>query len=86
MSGKLGLGSPWSRSAIPPDERAAIEALIPDAWRINVTAHNGSPASFDLSAYGPHDYPYQPSLRWENRHDVAHAAREMARLIPRMMP
>ncbi len=37
MTAKLGLSSPWTRAAFTDEQRAEIEARIPDGCRIVVT-------------------------------------------------
>jgi len=73
---KLGLSSPWARQAIPPEDRDAIEALIPDGWRIVVTS---------MANYGGHRFSffsYRPDgalvSTWQGRYDAVQAATEMA--------
>lgn len=73
---KLGLSSPWARQAIPPADRDAIEALIPDGWRIVVTS---------MANYGGHRFSffsYRPDgalvSTWQGRYDAVEAATEMA--------
>lgn len=90
MSGKLGLGTTWTRAVFPGALRAEVEALIPDGYRINVVPVNGHPGPWDLVAYGPEvDGDGRPAevMRWERRHDPRTAVRVMAReLAARVAP
>lgn len=57
MSGPLGLASPWTKAAFTPTDRADIEALIPNGYRIHVIAD--SPVRFQLLGMVEHDDPLQ---------------------------
>ncbi|HXJ66461.1 MAG TPA: hypothetical protein VNN79_22105 [Actinomycetota bacterium] len=54
---RLGLGSPWTRAAFTAEDRHAVEAKIPEGYRINVIAH--SPVQFRIVALVEHDDPMQ---------------------------
>jgi hypothetical protein len=51
VSGELGLGTPWTRALFPSELRAEVEALIPTGYRINVSAVNGRPGPWRISAW-----------------------------------
>jgi len=81
MSGTLGLATPWARRWFTRGDIAAIEEAIPDGFQINVQAHNGSPATWDLLAFGPNPDWNTPLLRVNGRHDPVFAAWALTRRL-----
>ena len=37
MAGRLALSTPWAREGITPEERAEVEAAIPDGYMVGVS-------------------------------------------------
>lgn len=75
---KLGLPTPWGQAAFTDEQFAEVDALIPDGFRIVVTAWNGKAGLFNVRAW---DRMGVNVSTFEAMRDPVSAARTMAQVL-----